>query len=67
MPKLELTALANIDLYDGSSFAQATADYYLSDNWTIGGLVSANLGIKRSNYGSLPQAASALVRLARYF
>jgi hypothetical protein len=67
IPKLELTALANIDLYDGSSFAQVTADYYLSDNWTIGGLVSANLGIKRSNYGSLPQAASALVKLARYF
>jgi hypothetical protein len=67
IPKLELTALTNIDLYDGSSFAQLTADYYLSDEWTVGGLISADLGKKRSDYGSLPQAASVMAKLARYF
>lgn len=67
IPKLELTALANIDLYDGSTFGQLTADYYLSDRWTIGALASADLGTKRSNFGSLPQAASVMVKLARYF
>jgi hypothetical protein len=67
IPKLELTALANIDLYDGSSFAQVTADYYLSEHWTIGALASADIGGKRSDFGSLPQAGSVLVKLARYF
>jgi hypothetical protein len=67
VPKLELTALANIDLYDGSAFGQVTADYYLSDQWTIGALASADLGTKRSDFGSLPQAASVLVKLVRYF
>jgi len=65
--KLELTALTSVDLYDGSAFGQVTADYYLSNQWTIGALASANLGTKRSDFGSLPQAASVMVKLARYF
>ncbi len=67
VPKLELTGFINTDLYDGSSLAQVTADYYLSDAWTVGGLVIADFGRKRSDFGSLPQAASVLIKLARYF
>ncbi len=64
---LELTAFAFIDLYDGSSLAQASASYYLSDNWTIGAYLSANLGGKRSERGSAPQEGSAILQLVRYF
>ncbi len=57
----------NTDLYDGSSLVQLEADYYLSNAWTVGGLVIADLGRKHSDFGSLPQAGSALLKLARYF
>ncbi len=66
VPDLELTALANVDLLDGSALVQATADYYLSRSWTIGGLASFTYGGRRSEYGSLPQAGSILLRLVRY-
>jgi hypothetical protein len=67
IPRLELTGFINTDLYDGSSLIQMTADYHLSNAWTVGGLVIADLGRVHSDFGSLPQAASALFRLARYF
>ena len=67
VPKLELTGLANVDLYDGSTLYQLTADYYLSDNWTLGGLATANVGRPRSDFGSLPTFGGVLVKLARYF
>ena len=66
VPDLELTALANMDLEDGSGLVQATADYYLSRTWTIGGLASFTFGTRRSDFGSLPQAGSILLRLVRY-
>ena len=66
VPDLELTALANVSLEDGSGLVQATADYYLSRSWTIGGLASFTYGTRRSEFGSLPQAGSVLLRLVRY-
>jgi hypothetical protein len=66
VPDLELTALANVDLEDGSGLVQATADYYLSRAWTVGGLASFTFGTRRSEFGSLPQAGSVLLRLIRY-
>jgi hypothetical protein len=42
------------------------ADYYLSDNWTVGALAMTNFGRKRSDFGSLPQVANFLVKVARY-
>ncbi len=66
VPNLELTALANISLLDGSSLVQATADYYLSNQWTLGAQASVTLGGRRTEFGSLPQAGSVLVRLVRY-
>jgi hypothetical protein len=67
IPRLELTGFVNTDLYDASSLVQMTADYHLSDTWTVGGLVIADAGRAHSDFGSLPQAASVLFRLARYF
>jgi hypothetical protein len=67
IPKLELTGFINTDLYDGSSLIQLGADYYLSNAWTVGALANANLGRKHSDFGSLPQAASILFKVARYF
>lgn len=67
IPRLELTGFINTDLYDGSSLVQVEADYYLSNDWTIGGLIIGDLGRKHSDFGSLPQGGSALFKLARYF
>ncbi|HUO91283.1 MAG TPA: hypothetical protein VMU22_00090 [Rhizomicrobium sp.] len=64
---LEITAFINADLRDASSFSQVTADYYLSREWTIGGLAAASFGGKRTDYGSLPSAGTFLVRVSRYF
>jgi hypothetical protein len=67
VPKLELTGFVNTDLYDGSGLFQLTADYYLSDTWTVGGLVMTTFGTARSDFGSLPQSANFLIKAARYF
>jgi len=66
VPDLELIGFVNMDLYDGSSLVQAEADYYLSSAWTVEAQVEANLGSRRSDFGSLPQAASILLKVARY-
>jgi hypothetical protein len=65
--KLELTAFVNADAGDGSGLLQTTADYYLSDYWTVGCLFAINYGPRRSDFGSLPQAANVLFKVARYF
>jgi hypothetical protein len=64
---LELSGFAAVNLYDGSSLAQLSASYYLSDQWTIGAYLSANLGSLRSERGSFAQAGSATLQLIRYF
>lgn len=64
---LELSGLAGMVLADGSGFVQVTADYHVSRAWTLGVLGSATFGTGRSEFGSLSQAGSALVRVARYF
>jgi hypothetical protein len=64
---LELTALASVDLEDGSGFGQATAAYNLSRAWTVSALVSGSYGARRSDYGSLPVAETLLLRATRYF
>jgi hypothetical protein len=64
--KLELSGFVDTDLHDGSSLLQIGADYYLSDHWTIGGQVIGEAGARRSDFGSLPLAASFLLDVARY-
>ena len=63
----ELIGFVNFDLYDGSQLTQLEADYYLTNLWTVGAIASTNLGVRHSEFGSLPQAASVLVKIARYF
>ncbi|MGH8180641.1 MAG: hypothetical protein ACRETR_06645 [Steroidobacteraceae bacterium] len=67
VPKLEVTGFIDTDLIDGSARVQLQADYYLSDRWTIGGLALVDTGGRRSDFGSLPQGGSVLVKAARYF
>ena len=66
VPNLELTGFVNSDLYDGSGLLQITADYYLSDHWTVGALAMTNFGRAKSDFGSLSQAANVLIKVARY-
>ncbi|HKD41975.1 MAG TPA: hypothetical protein VKB87_16945 [Myxococcaceae bacterium] len=64
---LELTAFANVDLYDGSTLAQVTASYAVTNLWTVALLSAANVGSRRSEFGSLPGAFSALFTIRYYF
>ena len=64
---LELTAIAFVDIQDGSVTTQWGAAYYLSAAWTISGFVSASVGAPRSDRGSLPQEGSAILQVTRYF
>ena len=64
---LELSAFALVNLYDGSTLAQLSASYFLSDLWTAEALAGATVGNARTEYGSQPQAGSLIFRLARYF
>lgn len=66
-PDLDLSGFLNTDLLDGSSLGQVSADYALSDRWTIGALLSANLGGRQSDFGSLPTAGTFLFKIARFF
>lgn len=66
VPKLELSGFAEIDLADSSTRLQLGADYYLSDRWTVGGLILIDSGGRHSDFGSLPQAGSVLLKVVRY-
>jgi len=63
---LALSAFVNADTRDGSGIAQVTADYYLSRDWTAGALIDTNFGTRRSDFGSLPQSTSVLVKISHY-
>lgn len=67
VPHLELSGFATVDLHDGSTFVQAEAEYALGDRWNLGALATGNFGGRRTDDGSLPQAASLILKLARYF
>ena len=67
VPKLELAGLIDADPRDGSELLQLSADYYVTDKWTVGGLVIGYLGARHSDFGSLPLASSVLFKVARYF
>jgi hypothetical protein len=64
---LEITGFVNEDIRDGSALAQLSADYYLSQTWTVGVLGSTTFGGKRSDFGSLPGAGSVFFTVTRYF
>ncbi len=64
---LELTGFALVNTDDGSALAQLSASYPLSRDWTVSGYLSANLGGRRTEHGSLPQATGAVLQVRRYF
>lgn len=63
---LELSGFVNVDLRDGSGQAQAEADDYLSNAWTLGLLAAGDFGAAKSDFGSLPTAYSILFSVRRY-
>lgn len=65
--KLELTAFALADAYDHSGIAQLSANYYVSDTWTVGALGVKYFGPRRSDFGSLGTSYSLLFSVAHYF
>jgi opacity protein-like surface antigen len=64
---LDVSGFVLADPYDGSMLTQLAAFYDLSDSWSAGGYVSANLGGKRSEWGSLPGAGSVIFEVQRFF
>lgn len=64
---LDLTGFSLVDFGDGSATSQITASYPVSDTWSVSALVSANTGKRRSEFGSLPEAAKGILQLVRYF
>ena len=64
---LELTAFANINLYDGSTLAQVTASYSVTDFWSVAAIGAAYIGTRQSEFGSLPSVLSGLFTVRRHF
>jgi hypothetical protein len=67
VPHLALSAFALVNVYDRSSLVQLGASYDLSDRWTFGAYLGANLGRADSERGSLPQAHNAVLQALYYF
>jgi len=65
--KLEISAIAFVNLYDGSTLTQLSVSYNLSDDWTVSALGGASVGASRSERGSVPEQANAIAQLVRYF
>ena len=62
---LTATGFVNVNPQDGSVMAQLGGNYALSNAWTLAGNVSAWGGGRRSEYGSLRQAAAMSVSVTR--
>ena len=67
VPKLEVSGFVLADAGDGSTLYQVEAEYAASDRWTFGVLAGGTTGGRRSDFGSLPRAASVLFKATRYF
>jgi hypothetical protein len=52
--------------YDGSVLAQASAQYFISRNWTVGLYLGGTTGGADTVYGSLPSSASGVLQIVRY-
>ncbi|MGA7673716.1 MAG: hypothetical protein WCA78_01560 [Rhizomicrobium sp.] len=64
---LELSGIAFVNLTDGSGMMQVAANYNLSDAWSLGAYAGGTFGGRRSEWGSLPNASSAIFQVVRYF
>lgn len=65
--KLNAGLVMFISPYDGSVLAQASAQYFVSRNWTIGLYLAEAIGSADSVEGSLPWSTSGVIQLVRYF
>jgi hypothetical protein len=63
---LTLSAFVIHDVHDGSFLAQGSADYYLSPRWSLGAIIDAYGGARQSDFGSVPQRGSALLKMTRF-
>jgi hypothetical protein len=64
---LSLSAFAFVSPEDGSVGGQVEADYRLSNNWSVGLMAEPNLGGKRTERGSYPNAANVIFTVTRLF
>ena len=64
---LELSGISFVNLTDGSGMVQFAADYNLSNSWSVGLYAGGTFGGRRSEWGSLPGASSAIFQVVRYF
>jgi hypothetical protein len=64
---LELSGISFVNLTDGSGMAQFSANYNLSNSWSAGVYVGGTFGGRRTEWGSLSNAGSAIFQVVRYF
>ncbi|HEY0281141.1 MAG TPA: hypothetical protein VGC27_00785, partial [Rhizomicrobium sp.] len=63
----ELSGISFVNLTDGSGMAQISANYNLSNAWSVGLYAGGTFGGRRSEWGSLPGASNAIFQVVRYF
>ena len=64
--KLNAGVMMIISPYDGSVLAQASAQYFLTRNWTVGLYLGEVMGSADTVVGSLPWSTSGVVQIVRY-
>ena len=64
--KLNAGGVMFISPYDGSALVQASAQYFISRNWTVGLYLGGVLGSAATVKGSLPWSASGVLQIVRY-
>jgi hypothetical protein len=64
--KLNVGGVMFISPYDGSVLTQASAQYFISRNWTVGLYLGGTLGSAGTVEGSLPWSASGVLQIVRY-
>jgi hypothetical protein len=63
---LGLSIFSLTNLYDGSTTAQMAAGYDINDSLSVGAYLGGTFGGARSEWGSLPSAASAIFQVSYY-
>ena len=64
---LDISGIGFVNLTDGSGMVQLAANYNLSDSWSLGLYGGGTFGGRRSEWGSLSNATSAIFQVQRYF
>ncbi|HYD31372.1 MAG TPA: hypothetical protein VEB64_11025, partial [Azospirillaceae bacterium] len=66
-PDIDLTALGQTNLYDGSAFAQLEAAWRVADDRLLSLTAGGFLGGSGTEYGSQPDAATVVGKFTRFF